>query len=113
MVHYVDFKTIIHFAITQGSFDQAINVVKIQCVCLCNLLIFKLEQRFPNHVLMNALKIIYSHYGLQLDCEFDFVNHLALVEQHYCNFRKVGTKGNLSHFQKIFWIYRAIFSNCP
>jgi hypothetical protein len=62
MVHYVDSLIGIHFIVTHGGFDQIITYVKVHCTVAYDLLVTKLEQRFLNHELMNALGIIYPQY---------------------------------------------------
>jgi len=57
--------------------------VKAQCTIACDLLVCELEGKFLNHELMNVLGIIYSQYWLQPNSEFTFVDHLALIKQHY------------------------------
>jgi hypothetical protein len=66
----------------------------------CDLLMFELEWRFLNHELMNAFKIIYSQYWLQLDCESTFVDHLALIKWHYYISKKLVLMENefMGHF---------------
>ncbi len=62
MVHSIITLTSEHSLVIQEGFDQAIKVVKVQCIITCDLLVFELEWRFPNHELMNALRIIYPQY---------------------------------------------------
>jgi hypothetical protein len=42
---------------------------------------------------MNVIGIIHSQYWLQPNSEFTFVDHLALIKQHYCISKKVGIDG--------------------
>jgi hypothetical protein len=99
--------------VIQEGFDQAIKVVKVQCTATCDLLVFELERKFPNHKLMNALGIIYPQYWLQPNCESTFMDHLALIKHHYCISKKLAlmVSGFHSHFQGMFWIYIVFFSN--
>ncbi len=83
LVHSVDPLIGFHFAITRDGFEITIKVVKTQCTTIFDLLVTKLEQRFPNHELMNALGVIYPQYWLQLDCESTFTIHLNVIKQLY------------------------------
>ncbi len=67
--------------------------MKVQCTIACDLLVRELEGKFLNHELMNVLGIIYSQYWLQTNSEFTFVDHLALIKQHYGIKKKVGIDG--------------------
>jgi hypothetical protein len=59
MAHYVDFVILMHSAFTQKGFDQVINV---QCIVACDVLVLELEHKFLDSELMNALGIIYPQY---------------------------------------------------
>ncbi len=87
MVHNVDSWIGIHFAITWKGFDQAITSVKTQCIIAYDLLVTKLERRFPNHELKNAFGIIYPQYWLWLN------DHLSLIKQHYYISQKLDVEG--------------------
>ncbi len=67
--------------------------MKAQCTIACDLLVRELEGKFLNHELMNVLGIIFSQYWLQPNNEFTFVDHLALIKQHYYILKKVGIDG--------------------
>lgn len=76
MVHFVNPLIVFQFPITH---DATIIIVKAQCITKSNLLLTKLKCKFLNHELMNALRIIYSQYWLQLDHESTFVAQLSLI----------------------------------
>jgi hypothetical protein len=59
MVDSIDLLTIVNFIITCYDFEVANKVVKVQCIAACDLLVTKLEHRFSNHELMNALGVVY------------------------------------------------------
>jgi hypothetical protein len=80
MVHFIVTLIGEHFLVIWKSFDQ---VVKDQCTATCDLLVLELEQRFPNHELMNVLGIIYPQCSLQPNCESTFMDHFALIKHHY------------------------------
>jgi hypothetical protein len=80
MVQSVDYLIDIHFPIIWEVFYQYITPMKVQCTIAYDLLVIKLERRFPNHELKNVLGIIYPQYWLQLDCESTFVDHLSLIK---------------------------------
>jgi hypothetical protein len=86
MVHLIVILTGEHSLVIWESFDQA---VKVQCIATCELLVLELDQRFPNHELMNVLGIIYPQYSLQPNCESTFVDHFALIKHHYCISKKL------------------------
>jgi hypothetical protein len=62
MVHYVGSIIGMHSTFTQKGFDQAIKIIKVQCIIVWYVLILELEWRFPHHELMNVLRIIYPQY---------------------------------------------------
>jgi len=62
MVHFIVAIIGEHSLVIREGFDQAIKVVKVQRIVPCDLLVLKLEQRFPNHKFMIALGIIYPQY---------------------------------------------------
>jgi hypothetical protein len=62
MVHFVGSLIDNHHLVLLEGFDQAVKIVKGQCIVMCDLLVFELEWRFPNHKLVNLLEIIYPCY---------------------------------------------------
>lgn len=100
LVHFVDPLIGLHSTITRDGFEIVIKVVKAQCTTAFNLLVTKLEQRFPNHGLMNALGIIYPQYWLQLDCESTFAIHLSVIKQHYYTPKQLDASNS--------WVYESL-----
>ncbi len=111
MIHYVNYVIDMHFGVTWEVFNWAIIVVKAQCIVAHDVLDFKWKQRFPNHELTNLFGINSPQYWLQLDWEFFFINHLALIKRHYHTSKQVGTNGKWVFGP--FWIYKVFFSSWP
>ncbi len=60
----------------------------MQCGCLAGAiktLIQELETRLPTHGLMDALRIVYPQYWLQVDYETSFPKHLVVIKIVFCS----------------------------
>jgi hypothetical protein len=51
--------------------------------------IIKLDQHFVDFKLMNALDIMYPQFWMQLDVDYSFSLHMAIIKKHYSQAKKV------------------------
>jgi len=49
----------------------------------------KLDQPFANSKQMNALGIMYPQFYMQLDVDYVFSFHFAIIKKHYCEIKEV------------------------
>jgi hypothetical protein len=60
----------------------------------------KLDQPFANSKLMNALGIMYPQFYMQLDVDYAFSFHFAIIKKHYCEIKEV--RPSLLHVKKYY-----------
>ncbi len=100
LIHYVNPLIGLHSRITRDGFEVVIKVVKAQCTTTFDLLVIELEQRFPNHELVNAFGVIYPQYQLQANCESTFAIHQNVIKQHYYTPKQLDASNS--------WVYESL-----
>jgi hypothetical protein len=68
--------------------------VKSQCIFVAKGLIMEVDKRFLAKELMNVTNIIYLQYGVHLKATLTFLEHLQILNSHYC-YHKIT---QLSHY---------------
>jgi hypothetical protein len=69
--------------VSEANFDGAIAFVKGQCRDAAEMVVAKLEKRFPDSELMNSLAIVFLQYWLQSNYDDLFPLHMKTLRLHF------------------------------